>query len=190
MVAANGCGPHHWPSPCLISLELGAVLAPSERKVLPDICQELRCLEKLQGGNRRLPWCDFPIWSFVSCVPLGGGQEILLWIIHRPPQGGNTLPLLNKDGYMGLIVLLQRSSRSSEFWKAVTNPSSNSETKIKSQVIFLIQQTNVWIICEIIYKAALSYSILMKGSWKKLSSYNYYKVWFIFKNWKWLSSVF
>ena len=77
----------------------------SEGKV-PGICQELRCLDKLQRWNWKPSWCDFPIRSFVSCVPLGDEQEILLWIIYRP-RGRNTLPLFNKKaGYMALIIPL------------------------------------------------------------------------------------
>lgn len=70
--------------------------------------------------------------------------------------------------------MLSAKAQSSD--KLFTNSSSNSEKKIKSHVVFLIKQTNIWIICKIIYKSVGGHRKLTKGSWKKLSSCNYGKV--------------
>lgn len=78
--------------------------------------------------------------------------------------------------WRGLYLFWMLSAKAQRPDKLFTNSSSNSETEMKSHVIFLIKQTNIWIICKIMYKSVWGYRKLTKRSWKKLSSCNYGRV--------------
>lgn len=73
---------------------------------------------------------------------------------------------IKRLGTRRLYLFCDALAKAQRSEKLFTNPSYDRETKIKSHVIFLIKQTNVWIICKIIYKAILSYKMLIKGSEK------------------------